>query len=72
MQSIIVDIVLHSDQLVRVYAGRAAQIIATSTDGRRVRFPANILRPFVAHDGVHGRFEIRIDARGKFHSISRR
>jgi hypothetical protein len=72
MHSIIVDIVLHEDELLRVYAGRADQILATSADGRRVRFPANILRPFVARDGVHGRFEIRTDANGRFQSIHRR
>lgn len=35
------------------------QVIAE--DGRRVRFPAVNLRPFVSRDGVRGAFEITLD-----------
>ena len=53
------------------YSGSAREIIATSRDGRVVRFPANILRPFVSHDGVHGEFAIEFDADHKFVAIHR-
>ncbi len=53
---------LSSQQYVAYYAGQARSIQALSTNGRRVRFPASILRPYVRPDGVHGLFALRIDA----------
>lgn len=53
---------LSSRQYLTYYHGQASSIQALSVDGRRVRFPANILRPHVRHDGVHGLFALRIDA----------
>ena len=43
----------------------------TSVDGRRVHFPANILQRFVSSNGVHGRFCIRFDEKGKYQAIER-
>ncbi|MEJ2669801.1 MAG: DUF2835 domain-containing protein [Gammaproteobacteria bacterium] len=57
--------------LKRWYAGAAQIVEAISTDGRTVRFPANILRPFVTREGVNGVFEIRYDVNGKFQRITR-
>lgn len=51
-----------SDQFMAHYQGLAASIQTMSLDGRRVRFPASILRPHLRHDGVHGLFVLRIDA----------
>ena len=53
------------------YTGAAREIVATAVDGRVVRFPANILRPFVTHDGVHGEFAIEFDTNHKFVGIHR-
>lgn len=53
------------------YSGAAREIVATTRDGRTVRFPANILRPFVTHDGVHGEFAIEFDANHRFVAIHR-
>jgi hypothetical protein len=53
------------------YSGAARDIVATTRDGRVVRFPANILRPYVSHDGVHGEFAIEFDANHKFVAIHR-
>jgi len=39
--------------------------------GRRVRFPANILRPFVTLEGIQGRFIIRFDSDSRFQGIDR-
>lgn len=55
----------------RYYAGRARQVAAIDEAGRSVRFPAEILRRHVGHDGVHGRFRIEFDAAGRFSSIER-
>lgn len=53
---------LSSDEYRVYYQGLASSIQAWSLDGRRVRFPASILRPHLRHDGVHGLFALRIDA----------
>ncbi len=53
------------------YSGGVREIVATAIDGRVVRFPANILRPFVTHDGVHGEFALEFDTNHKFVAIHR-
>ena len=53
------------------YSGTVREVVATTLDGRVVRFPANILRPFVTHDGVQGEFAIEFDANHKFVAIHR-
>ncbi len=70
-RQVVVEIDIGADEYVRVYAGSARDVLATTTDGRTVRFPANILRPFVSHDGVRGRFEISYDSTGRFQNIRR-
>lgn len=55
----------------RYYAGSARQVAAVDELGRSVRFPADILRRYVAHDGVYGRFRIDFDAQGRFREIER-
>ena len=70
-QQLVVDIHIDADELQRMYSGSARAVLAISNDGRRVRFPINILQPFVSHDGVHGRFSICYDAKGRFSTIQR-
>lgn len=53
---------LSNAQYMAYYQGLASSIQTLSLDGRRVRFPASILRPHVRHDGVHGLFALRVDA----------
>ncbi len=51
------------------YAKKIKSVIATSHDGRRVQFPANILQPFVTHSGVQGQFRLVTDSHARFKSI---
>lgn len=53
------------------YARNANSVVATSHDGRRVQFSANILQPFVTHSGVQGAFKLVIDKNTKLKSINR-
>jgi hypothetical protein len=69
VQQIIVDLRISADEWLRLYRGEAYQVSAHSRDGRRVRFPARILQPFVAHDGVRGSFLIEFDGNGKFQQV---
>ncbi|BFM20690.1 DUF2835 domain-containing protein [Gilvimarinus japonicus] len=48
-------------QLERYYRGRVREVLAHTIDGRRVRFPLSLLRPFVSHSGVQGWFRIVFD-----------
>ncbi len=58
-------------EYLRFYQGSARDVIVMSTEGRTIKFPANLLRDFVAHDGIHGYFEIEFDAQFRFKSLIR-
>jgi len=70
-RQIIVELHIGADEFVRLYSGAAHAVVARAQDGQTVRFPANALRPFVAHDGVHGTFILLIDDRNKLRSINK-
>ena len=71
MKSIIVNLSISTEEFLRLYEGNAKNVFATSIDGRSIRFPAGILRPFVLHSGVRGTFQIDFDDDNRFHSIHR-
>ena len=58
-----------ADRLHAYYSGQARDVLVRSFDGKRIRFPASVLREFVDHDGVSGTFQITCDARNRFRSI---
>lgn len=51
------------------YKGLAREVSALASDGRSVRFPADILLPFLTHGGVKGTFIIQYTSKGKFSSV---
>jgi hypothetical protein len=53
------------------YSGTARNVAVTARDGRAIKFPANILRPFISHDGIHGEFVIEFDDNNKFVAINK-
>jgi hypothetical protein len=71
LKSIIVNLSISTDEFQRLYEGTVKTVFAHSVDGRSIRFPAGILRPFVLHNGVHGRFQIDFDDEHRFQSIRR-
>lgn len=71
MRSLVVDIHIAAEDYLTLYQGMARDVVANARDGRVVRFPANILRDFVTHDGVHGTFLIFFDDDNKFKDIAR-
>ncbi len=54
------------------YSGSVRNVVVSANDGRIIQFPANILRPFISHDGIHGEFVIEFDDSNKFVSIKKR
>ena len=59
------------EQNQRYYRGTATAVVTRTEDGRTLRFPAEELRRFVSHNGVHGRFRIEFDNRNKLVSLTR-
>ncbi len=70
-RSLVINLAIEADEFVRIYKGTARDVVARATSGQTVRFPANILKPFVAHAGVHGRFKITFNANGKLIAIDK-
>ncbi len=60
---------LTTDQYLAYYRGEASQVVVRAHDGRNVRFPANILRPFLTHSGIEGDFALEYDRDNKFVGI---
>ncbi len=57
--------------MLRYYRGKAACVSVVAEDGRRVRFPAENLRPFVTREGIHGRFALRFDEHNRLQGMDR-
>jgi hypothetical protein len=57
---------ISSVQFLSFYRGRAREIQVRRVEGRVVRFPANILRPFMTDAGVRGEFVLEFDECSKF------
>ena len=71
MHTVIIDIVITADEYLKQYQHVSAVVATHSRDGRSVRFPANILRPFVTHAGIKGAFKIQFNDAGKFSGIEK-
>lgn len=70
-ESLTVHLAIPADEFVRLYQGNVKSVVARSDDGRQVKFPAEILRPFVLHEGIYGIFRIHFDEFHKFKSIEK-
>jgi hypothetical protein len=62
---------ISADDYLAYYQGVARAVLVRAEDGRRVRFPAGALQPFVSHQGVHGLFELCFDAGNKLTELRR-
>lgn len=71
MQRITVRLNISPERFQAYYQGVVEYVVATASDGRTVKFPARVLRPYFSYQGVQGTFEITCDANMKFQSIRR-
>lgn len=71
MSDIFFSLSITADDYLPYYRGQVKDVQVKSHDGRTVRFPANILRPFVGMDGVHGTFVLQYDENNKFKGITK-
>ena len=69
VESAVVDLAISADQFQRLYTGSASSVVAQARDGRRISFPARILRRFVTHAGIYGSFRIEFDGANRFKQI---
>lgn len=67
--TILIDIKITPEEFKKLYEGSAKNANGIARDGRRIQFPATILRPFLTHNGIIGSFEIEFDHQMKFTSI---
>lgn len=71
MPSLTVSLRIPKDELLRYYRGSAKTVIATATNGQTVRFPVEVLRPFVTRDGISGHFNLYFTTEGRFERIEK-
>ncbi len=67
----IFNLSISPEQYLRYYRGAVQTVVTRAEDGRTLRFPAEQLRPFVDHSGVHGRFRIEFDNNNKLINLTR-
>ena len=60
------SLTINQQEYLRFYQGTASNVQVVSECGRRLRFPASRLRPFLSHTGISGRFQLSIDANNRF------
>lgn len=70
-QRVVVSLQISAEEYLRVYRGTGKVVVARDNEGRRVRFPVNILQKFVTRQGINGVFVIHFDAQGRFQSIEK-
>lgn len=57
---------ISAEEYLHYYRGSAQNVATTAVDGRRVRFPAAVLRPYVTNQGVRGEFILHYDDHNRF------
>lgn len=68
-EEVMLDLRITAEEFEAYYRGSVSTVQARDSLGRRIRFPARILRPYLRRDGIRGRFVIRFDADRRFESI---
>lgn len=71
MGKVRVSLNIPSHRFLAYYEGTVEDVVTMASDGRRVRFPARVLRPYLTHRGIFGTFVITFDSRHRFQSIER-
>ena len=70
MTRLVVSLSISNTEYLKWYSGTATTVTAQTQQGISINFPANILKPFVTHNGVQGVFEIEFDADNRFVGIN--
>ena len=70
-RTIVIGLNIDSEELLKLYRGSAREVVAKSLNGQNIRFPAEVLKPFVTHNGVQGQFALVVDANNKLIDLRR-
>ena len=62
---------ISADDYVTYYQGVTRAVSILGDNGKRIEFPAEHLRQFVTHDGVHGNFELEFDDNNRFVALKK-
>ena len=62
---------LSQQEFLQFYQGTAKSVRVEADSGQVIEFPAEAIRQFVEHSGVHGQFRIYFDANYKLIKITR-
>ena len=71
MNQITFQLQISYDEFLEYYRGSAKNVVLTMRNGKVIQFPANILQPFVEHNGIRGKFILRFDDKHKLIDIKR-
>lgn len=71
MTEILFNLNLTAEEYLKYYQGAAQAVVTRSVDGRVLRFPANVIRKFLTHSGIQGKFVIVYNKQNKFEAIKR-
>lgn len=69
MQSYYFSLNISSDEYLRYYKGEATHVMVYTYSGHRLSFPARNLREFIALNGIHGEFCIKVDNNNRMISL---
>lgn len=69
MTEVTVNIQISAQDYLAHYQGFAREVVARAEDGRLIRFPSNILQPFITRSGISGRFVISFSQDNRFSGI---
>jgi len=58
-------------QCLPYYQGKVAWIQVLAESGKKIRFPARLIRPYVTCEGISGVFEIEFTASGKLSRMTK-
>ena len=70
-QSIKFSIKLSYEKYLSFYQGYAESVLVRAYDGRKIKFPAEILKPYLTREGINGHFIIHFDDRNKYKSLEK-
>lgn len=62
---------ISADEYLKYYQGHVKWVLATSTRGLKVRFPANLLSQHVTLNGINGYFILKYLSNGKLVSLNK-
>ena len=65
------NLIIEAAEIKKYYQGKAKNILVTASNGLKIQFPANLILPFVTHEGVSGNFILYYDLNGKAQSLER-